>query len=1045
MRKTFLLLTVLSLLGTFALAAGERAAINGTVSDKTGAVIPGVTIRAINIATNQTMETISNDSGFYAFPSLLLGAYTVEAELEGFQKFKQTGMNLQVGANVRLNIILEVGNLAEVITVEANVDLVTTTDATLGQVINDQIIERMPLNGRNFVQLARLSPGVNGGTQGYFDGTTGDAETMRYYWAGNAAISANGVRENQNNYLLDGVDNNESFVGTISIFPNLDAIAEFSVETTNASAEFGRAGGAVVNATLKSGSNDFHGTAFWFVRNEAFDANSWENNKNGREKTPLRQNQFGYTLGGPIIKDKTFFFTDYQGLRLRIPQTTEVSVPTVAQRSASYYTGTVDPTAINYFNAFPLPNVAGTDNRYYAAEKARHTTSDQFNVRIDHNFSESDTLFGRFSYARDYTQLDSTFPDPLYAGWAAGKNLGNTRGLAFGETHIFSPSVANEFRLGFHRVHLGWFPTNYQQNSAEEIGIPGVNFDDLTSGMPLIHVEGIEWVGDYGPYTLPENTYTFTDNISWINGNHSFKFGVNINRRQQNYFQQDWGKGFYEFGNVNDCATAWAYHVAKGALHGTVGMRSWEYGFFIQDDWKVSERLTLNLGLRWDIFPSQSEVADRMANFDPATQTMILADGGGMVDTEWNNFGPRVGFAYALTGDNKTVLRGGYGIYYSVENGGLGTSLASAYPFNNVANDYTWGLYNLSVAIPYPPDADPTEPRGQLKWRDPQSATPYVQQWNLTGERELVTDLLLSVSYVGTRGTKLGAVRNINMPPLEDGVVGPRPYDEISDNIMAYEFRANSYYHALQTKIDKRFSNSFAILAAYTWSHSIDDSPGAFAGNGNGGLAAEPQDVYNLAAERANAGYDLRHRFSASWIWDLPFGQGRAYGSDIPTWANMIIGGWQLNGVWTWQSGAWMSVNVWNRQGSLPIHWGSTRPDRIGDGNFDYGERTPDHWFDYAAFDDKLNEPVHYGNAGRNIINGPRYNSIDFSLFKDFKIYEEQKVEFRWEVFNLFNHSQFNFPESSVNSESWNGNIGKISSTRNASWRIMQFSLKYIF
>lgn len=1045
MRKTFLLLTVLSLLGTFALAAGERAAINGTVADKTGAVIPGVTIRAINTATNQTMETISNDSGFYAFPSLILGAYTVEAELEGFQKFKQTGLNLQVGANVRLNITLEVGNLAEVITVEANVDLVTTTDATLGQVINDQIIERMPLNGRNFVQLARLSPGVSAGTQGFFDGTTGDAEVMRYYWAGNASISANGVRENQNNYLLDGVDNNESFVGTISIFPNLDAIAEFSVETTNASAEFGRAGGAVVNATLKSGSNEFHGTAFWFVRNEAFDANSWENNRNGNEKTPLRQNQFGYTFGGPIIKDKTFFFTDYQGLRLRIPQTAEVNVPTAAQRTAGYYTGTVNPVTLNYFNAFPAANVSGTDNRYYAGDRARRTTTDQFNVRVDHNISESDTLFGRFSYARDYTQLDSILPDPLYAGWGSGKNLGNTRGLAFGETHIFSPSVANEFRLGFHRVHLGWFPTNYGIAAAESLGIPGVNFDDLTSGMPLIHVEGIEWVGDYGPYTLPENTYSVTDNISWINGNHSFKFGVNITRRQQNYFQQEDAKGFYEFGSVNDAATAYAYHVAKGALHGTVGMRSWEFGVFAQDDWKVSERLTLNMGLRWDIFPSQSEVADRMANFNPATQTMILADGGGMVDTDWNNFGPRVGFAYALTEDNKTVIRGGYGIYYAVENGGLGTSLASAYPFSNLANDYTWGVWQLSTAIPYPPDADPTQPRGLLKWRDPQAATPYVQQWNLTGEREMVTDLLFSLSYVGTRGTKLGAVRNINMPPLVDGVVGARPYSNISDNIMAYEFRANSYYNSLQAKIDKRFSNSFAILAAYTWSHSIDDSPGAFAGSGNGGLAQEPQDVYNLAAERANAGYDLRHRISVSWIWDLPFGQGRAYGSDVSNWANLFIGGWQLNGVWNWQSGAWMSVNVWNRQGSLPIHWGSTRPDREGDGNFDYGDRTPDHWFDYTAFDDKLGEPVHYGDAGRNIINGPRYNSLDFSLFKDFKIYEEQKIEFRWEVFNLFNHTQFNFPESSVNSESWNGNIGRITSTRSASWRIMQFSLKYIF
>ncbi len=1056
MRKLLLLLTALVLAATFLMAAGERAAISGTVSDKTGAVIPGVTVRATNTATNQTMETVSNDSGFYSFPSLIIGNYKVEAELEGFQKFQQTGIKLEVGANVRLDISLQVGNLSDVVTVEANVDMVTTTDAALGQVIREDTIAKMPLNGRNFVQLARLSPGVNAGTQGYFDGTSGDAETMRYYWAGGAGMSANGVRENQNNYMLDGVDNNESFVGTISIFPNLDAIAEFSVETANASAEYGRAGGALVNATLKSGSNAFHGTAFWYIRNDWFDANSWENNKNNREKDPLRQNQFGFTLGGPIIKDKTFFFTDYQGLRLRVPQPSEVNVPTASQRQASSYANP-DPVALNYLNTFPEANVAGTNNRYAMPGRARHTTSDQFDVRVDHNFSENDTLFGRFSYARDFTVLDSVLPLPLYGGWAAGDNQGNTRGLAFGETHIFNTSVVNEFRMGFHRVHLGWFPTNYGIPAAEDIGIPMVNYDDLTSGMALIHVEGIEWVGDYGPYTLPENTYTFNDTVSWVKGNHSMKFGFAINRRQQNYFQQQWAKGIYEFRSVNDLVElndgATAYHIGKGALHGTFGLRSWEFGVFVQDDWKLSPRLTLNLGLRWDIFPPSTEVCDRYSNFNLVTQGMDVATdtGGNFVNKDWNNFGPRIGVAYSLTADNKTVLRAGYGVFYAVENGGLGTSLASNFPFTNIQEfgggwDNNTG-YNLSDGIEWPPPADPANPRGQVKWHNPDNRTPYVQQWNITLEREMIPDLLLSASYVGTRGTKLGALRNINMPPLVDGVIGTNPYPHVGGGaaVYAYEFRANSFYNALQIKADKRFSNGFAILGSYTWSHAIDDSPGAFSGTGTGGMGAEPQDVYNLAAERANAGYDLRHRATVSYIWDLPFGQGRKYAGDVSKWVDFFIGGWQLNGIYTFQSGGWFTPNVWGRMGSLPVHWGSSRPDRNGDGNLDYGNRTPDHWFDYTAFDDKSGEPIHYGTSGRNVLNGPRYNSWDFALFKDFPVYEEQKIEFRWEIFNLFNHPQFNYPESSVNSESWNGNIGKISTTRMASWRIMQFSFKYIF
>lgn len=1046
MRKVLLLMTALVLLSTVAMAASERAAVSGVVADKTGAVIPGVTVRIVNLDTNQTLETVSNDAGFYSFPTLIIGRYKLEAELEGFQKFEQTGIKLDIGADVRVNVSMQVGNISDVITVEANVEQVNTTDATLGQVINEKIIQRMPLNGRNFVQLATLTPGVARGPQGFFDGTTGDAEVMRYYWAGNASISANGVRENQNNYMLDGVDNNESFVGTISIFPNLDAIAEFNVETTNASAEYGRAGGAVVNATLKSGSNEFHGTVFEFLRNDVFDANSWENNRNHQDKSPLRQNQFGFTVGGPIIKDKTFFFGDYQGLRLRIPQEATINVPTAAQRDPASYTGTVDMVAINYLRAFPAANVAGTDNRYYVVGRARHTTSDQFDVRVDHNFSENDTLFGRFSYARDFTVLDSVLPLPLYGGWAAGKNLGNTRGLAFGETHIFSTAVANEFRIGFHRVHLGWFPSNYGIAAAEGIGIPGVNYDDLTSGMPLIHVEGIEWCGDYGPYTLPENTYTVNDNVNWVVGKHSLKFGANLTRRQQNYFQQDWAKGFYEFGSVNDVVTGYGYHTAKGALHGTFGLRSWETGLYIQDDWKASSRLTLNLGLRWDIFPPSTEVADRLANFDPAAQVMIVSTGDKLENTDWNNFGPRFGFAYALTEDSKTVLRAGYGVYYSVENGGLGTSLASNYPFNNVVNDYTGGIWRLSDAIPYPADADPAHPRGQIKYRPPDNKTPYVQQWNVTFEREMVPDLLVSASYVGTRGTKLGAIRNINMPETFDsGGNGARPFTNVSDNIMAYEFRSNSFYNALQLKADKRFSHSFAILAAYTWAHSIDDSPGAFGSSGSNGSGNEPQDVYNLAAERGNAAYDLRHRLSISYIWDLPFGNGRSYASDIPTWANAIIGGWQMNGIYTFQSGNWFTPNVWGRTGSLPMRWGSSRPDRIGDGNYDYGNRTPDHWFDYTAFDDKSGDPVHYGNCGRNVLNGPRYNAVDFALFKDFTLYEQQKLEFRWEVFNLFNSPQFSTPSTPVNSESWNGDIGRVTSTRSASWRIMQFSLKYIF
>ncbi|MBP7865386.1 MAG: TonB-dependent receptor [Acidobacteria bacterium] len=1054
MRKLLFLIAVVLAIGTPVMAAGERAALSGTVTDESGSIIPGVTVTVTNTDTNQTLECLSNDSGFYSFPTLIIGPYKLEASLDGFQKYEQTGIRLQVGQNVRSDVVLKVGAISSVVTVQADVMQVNTVDATLGQVINDKIIERMPLNGRNFVQLATLTPGVTRGTYGAMDGAAGNAETMRYYWSGNASMSANGVRENQNNFMLDGVDNNESFVGSISIFPNLDAIAEFKVETSNASAEFGRAGGALVNATLKSGTNDINGTLFWFVRNEIFDANSWENNKNApqdqAEKTPLRQNQFGFTIGGPIIKNKTFFFGDYQGLRLRIPQPSTVNVPTVAERSPSNYVGVVDPVAINYFNAFPLPNV-GT-NQYADNQRSRSTTSDQFDIRIDHNFSENDNMFGRFSWARDHTIMGSKLPLPLYAGWGSGDNSGNTWGAALGETHIFSPSLVNEFRAGFHRVHLGWFPTNYGIMAADEIGIPGVNFDDLTSGMPLINVNGLEWVGDYGPYTLPENTFSYNDTLTWITGKHTFKFGFNLNRRQQNYFQQQWAKGFYEFNSVNDCATGWANHAAKGALHGSFGMRSWELGLFAQDDWKLTSRLTVNLGLRWDIFTPITEVLGRESNFNLVSfagqpeATQFMVDGNNL-KTRYTNFGPRIGFAYSLTEDSKTVLRAGYGVFYAVENGGLDTSLSSNYPYSNVMESWGANIYRLSVAIPYPPPADPANPRGLVKWREIEAHTPFVQQWNLTLERELFRDLLVSGSYVGTRGTFLGGVRNINFPASFDvnGNNWTRPFTHVTDNIMAYEFRANSFYHALQLKADKRFSNGFAILGSYTWSHSIDDSPGAISGYGTGGMAAEPQDVYNLRAERANSGYDIRHRFSCSFIWDLPFGKGRKYGSDVGSVANFFIGGWQLNGIITFESGGWFTPNVWNRMGSLPIHWGSSRPDRVGDGNLPYGDRSPDHWFNYAAFDDKLGDPVHYGNAGRNILNGPRYRTIDMALYKDFPIFAETKLEFRWEVFNILNTPQFNYPESSVNSESWNGNIGRITGTRNASWRIMQFSLKYIF
>lgn len=1041
----------------------------GSVHDATGAPVAKAPVTLFNEETGLIRVVPADAGGEFTVPSLPPGTYSVTVQMAGFKKTTLTNLKLGVDQKLRVDIALQLGAVTDSINVEATPPVVKSDSSELGDTVTERQIKDLPLNGRNFAALTRIIPGVVRGIPGAnIDGAGSLA------WRASASFSANGQRTRDNNFLLDGVDNNEIFLNSVVIFPSVDALEEFKVQTSTYSAEFGRSSGGVVNIAIKSGTNTYHGSAFEFLRNDKFDANDFFNNKFGRRKPPFRQNQFGGTFGGRIIRDKTFFFMDYQGGRIRQAQTYLSTVPSPAMRGGDFselnrivydplnpgtpFAGNLvpvtrqDPAARNIISQiYPAPNTSGQlsgntrqtiNNFLYNPSQKRD--DDQGDIKIDHNLSDKNHLFGRYSNQRTQRFLPATLPVGGDGGttFGAGTGLVTAQGVAINDTHTFTPHLLNEFRFGISRFNINVTSIDFGTRLAEKVGIPGIAISETTTAMSQINFAngGFRNIGANGnqPLITALDTFQYYDNLTYTRGGHSIKGGVSYTRRRRNIFNVDNITGTFQFNNnlTSNCAgiaSGCALNAASGFdgasfllgygnsttrtyQSGTVGERRPEIGLYLQDDWRVNRRLTLNYGLRWDVFVPYVEVYDRQANFDTTTGKFVVAAPNAVIGgqnvgrklqkTPYKDFAPRLGFAYDLRGNGRTIVRGGYGMFFNNPlTGGSGTKISNP-PFL-LAQAFTTTLLptlRLSNGLPPPPIVDPARsPSGStrsifdINFRDGRA-----QQWNVNVQQQLGKDYLLEVAYVGSNGQHLVLKRDINVAPPTVGVTNVdvnRPFLGVAPLLRSLsQTQSNGWskYHSLQTKFTKRFSSGLVFINSYTWGKTLDivsDTEGA------------TLNPYNFNYDRALADFDIKHNFTSTFNYDLPFGQGKKYLGSVKGPASRLLGGWQINMIMIARTG--LPFSVAQQQGLLSNGTGN-RPNRLANG--DLANATIDRWWDTTAFAQTPDNTGTYGSSGRNILRQPGQVNVDFSLIKNTKIFERFQHQFRIEAFNALNHPQFGGP-----------------------------------
>jgi len=1145
----------------------ESGKIVGTVKDASGAVVADAAVRVTEIQTNLERKTKTDGSGEYVVTELTAGEYTVAVERQGFKKALQAAFKLDVNQVVRVDIALAVGSISEEVVVTAAAPLIESETSSLGQVIEQNQVHDLPLDGRDFIELAYLTPGVNEGpSAGYTVQQGGIPEDQR----GNASIQVNGLTATNNNFLLNGFDNNEQQIGIEVIQPSIDAIQEFKVQTNNFGADIGR-GGAVVNVVLKSGANQFHGSLFEFLRNSAFDAKNYFDSAT-QPIAPFKQNQFGGTLGGRIIKDKTFFFVDYQGTRIRQAQTFVSVVPPAPSTSGEragdfsdllvpgstfspcgagaaptdpqFNTGTIfdpftnhsvpcsnggtvtvrtpipgnvipacssatdgaclDPAALALVGLFPNPNRSLAAGNYLSNPVASNN-QDSFDVRGDHQFSSKNNLSLTFSFNNVQAFAPDPFPGEAGGGNFTGRITNLARSAGISDVHTFTPEQINEFKIGYSRYVVRAVQNFAGQPLSQQFGIPGI-FDPnnamATGGLPNIQFSSLSPLGstDWFPEFLNENNYQYMDAFTYVHGRHSFKMGVDVRRRLHGFFQTQNARGDLSFNELftSDLTTdtggsalasflmGYPLTAYRDGQKGSFGMRGTEFSSYLMDDFRATPKLTLNLGLRYDLFTPPVEQENRLANFDFSTGQFVSpqlpgVSASGNVKTDYNNFGPRIGFAWTPWNE-KTVVRGGFGIFYDVQADQSDAELAynpdGLFFSQNIFNPATTPSMRISTG--YPAVAYPTlqDPAGRASAALFNNRTTYIEEWNLNIERALSKSMALQVAYVGTRGVKLAFLSNRNQPtqPLDSNFEScPTPtdpscatnaptnfgrlyYNTVPNvgEIRTLDNGAWSISHGLQVKLEKRFSANWSMLNAYTWQHTI--------GQTEENEYLEPQDTYNLGAERGDNAPDFRHQFSSAWSYILPIGpKQRFWNATGPT--HWLAQGWQLNGIVSMHSGEaftpLLSTDYTNTDSGAP------RPDIVGN-PYDFSNatsagcpsnsRTIECWYNPAAFAIPQLAPgqtfAHdYGDARRGSLRGPAEYNVDASLFKNFSLTENSKLQFRVEAFNLFNTPEFGIPYSAVDqtgSAASSGSpmvpslSGSITSTVHAS-REIQLALKFTF
>jgi hypothetical protein len=1070
---TFALLA-LSLLAFKQTASAQIAQVTGIITDANSAVIAGARVTFTNVDTGVARKAVTNADGYYSIPFAPPGNYRLNVLASSFRPVTRESVSINVDQAARIDFRLEPGALNESVNISGNGPLLERETSAIGQVIENKTIVTLPLNGRNYSQLALLMPGA----------------TPNQLPRAADGFSLNGNRTLQNKFLVDGLDNNNYIMGvdtgsTQVIRPSVDAIQEFKVESANYSARYGQAAGGIISVALKSGTNSFHGSAFEFLRNDKLDANDFFANRAGLNRGPLRFNQFGGTAGGPVWRNHTFFFGSYQGTRNRNSNTSVVTVPTPEQARGNFgginiYDPTkvvvgnrqqfannvipesrMDPVGRKIAALYPAPNQPGLVNNY-AALVPQSDDANQYDFRGDHNFSERDKLFARFNKVDRNFLRGGICPAPGNCGaqLTLPQSLTNDAwSTAAGYTHVFSSNAVNEVRLGFSNNK------NFLQSPAErplfdEFGIKGVpQFDSLT-GLPFFNLTSYSALGDRIQTPNPKEAEVFqiNDNFSYFRGRHTMNFGGEYWRLSTFAGTANLARGSFDFNGQFTSRTPGqgTGNAVADLLLGLTSSASLTtqqvgtflvdyYGGYFNDSWRISPKLTINLGLRYELQTRQREEDNRQSFFDytpgsPTYGTLVPArDGGHRAETfsnlDRNNFAPRIGFAWQL--NQKTVMRGGFGIFY----GGVGNYVinfsGAANPPNTVRtlinSPTTAAGTGLKLSDGFPADAlNPARAVNPALYGQPQDfPQTEIYQGAIDVQRELWGGVVLSLAYVGSGGAKLRGQVDINAPRPGAGAAQPRRLFPAFGAINTLSSFAHSSYHSLQTKLERRFSKGFSLLSAYTWSHAIDNSTD---GEDLPNPSVIPQNQFNTNAEKASSSFDIKHRLVTSLVYDLPFGRADGWlgGSKL---ARAVFGGFQIGGIFVAQTGQPVNLDV---AGNPANTTNPVRPNRLGDGGLAGGARSVDRWFDPAAF--AVPAAFTYGNSGRNVLRAPGLVNLDFLVARNFRLTETKRLELRGEFFNGANTAHFGRPNATIGSPQ----AGRITGTA-APNRQVQLGLRLVF
>ncbi len=1214
----------------------DTGSILGAVSDSSGARVKGATVTLTNEGTNAELSATTGDDGDYKFTPVRIGTYKLTVTIQGFQTLTTRGVAVNVGENVVQNFAMKPGAVSETVEVTSSAPVLQSQDASVGQVVDSKSVNDLPLNGRNFTFLAQLAAGVN----------TPQADTRGN--AASGAFSANGSRPAQNNYLLDGIDNNSDTVDFLNgtnfvVLPPVDAVEEFKVQTSGFSAEYGRSGAAVLNATIKSGTNEFHGAAWEFFRNDKLDAADYFENAGGVPKGALRQNQFGVAAGGPVIKNKIFIFGDYEGFRRVQGTVLNGSVPTALMRTSGYTdftellnqsttpqvdalgrsspvgtifdpattravtAGAVDPVsglvatttgfardpfgtcgpstlnftaacglnnlsaaaaagrfdanALSLLSLYPNPTSSSLFGNYTASPKLfEHRNA--FDTRMDINFSQSNQLFFRFSYADDPQFIPGIFGGVADGGgFQDGNQTANAQQSALGYTHTFSPTLINVARAGMNYIHTtrNIPAANDLSNLPGTYGIMDIPQDHENGGLPAFGFNGaLQTLGGnaFLPSDEVSSTIQLTDDLTKIYGKHTFKAGFEWQHVKFSTLQPPWSRGEFDFnGNYTDLPGTNSGHTGmaqlllnpqatslapgQGGIDYVGGPDSVYvsnisltdngknyYGTYLNDDWKVTNKLTLNLGVRWDYFQPVYEHHGAQANFIPSGTptggpaylipngkqdlsyltsvdctnpananflTCLLATDGIALDIgkfgkslatgQKHNIAPRFGFAYQA--NQKLVVRGGFGIFYNgFENRGFSPNLGENYPFQFNFSFFNPNsghpINNFSGCATATPAGGPTFETGfsctpldptlvnasglGLRGIQYNYLTPYSMGGNLTVQYQLSSSLSVQAGYVTTLARHLEVFPGNNNPtsiqPNSVSATSLVPFPDFGRNSSQAETEGSSYYHGLQTKVEKQFKDGLTFLATYTWSKTMSDAGDLLnGGSDNVGYRAEAVPGFGIHQDYKLANFDIRNVFHLSGGYELPFGKGKHFMSDASGVTDRVVGGWSVQWITTLQGGQPITLacanNTLQSVGCGALFTG--QPLKLGLHTDSNGKLS---WFgNPAAFADPATcaaGACTFANLGGvTQVPGPGFHRLDFSIFKDFLITERKKLQFRTEIFNLTNHPNFNAPGFGGNgvvaiggsTNFTSSNFGEIGSTRDNPYdpRQIQFALKFLF